>query len=164
MVKLFDRFTHAINLIGNIAFFLIMVLVVIHVVMRYIFASSVPGFIELVSFLQVIGVGLGLAYTQRHRANVNVELFLMPLPATVRAALECVLNLVAAGLFALMTYGIFKLASSPGSMREISDALAIPLYPLRWLLGAGFGLLSLQLLFDAAKSAQVFFDRERPAQ
>ncbi|MCB1474403.1 MAG: TRAP transporter small permease [Rhodobiaceae bacterium] len=152
MIKLFDRLTHAINLVGNLAFFLIMIMVMVHVVMRYVFASAVPGFVELVSFLQVIGVGLGLAYAQREHANVNVEFFLAPLPARAKAVLAIIVSLVSSILFALMTYGIIKLASTTGAMREVSDALGLPLYPFRWLMGAGFGLLSLQLLIEAFRA------------
>jgi len=129
-------------------FFLIMALISAAVVARYFFFTAIPGSIEMVQLLQVIAVGLCLGYAQRMRANVRVDLFVGMLPLRARAALEVLNSALAAAVFLCVTYGIYKIASTTGAMRETTDTHGLPLYPFKWLLSAGFGILSLQLIAD----------------
>lgn len=164
MQNAFDRITHAINAVGNAMFFVIMVIVTINVVLRYVFNTALLGYIEIVQFLQVIAVGLGLAYAQRRKANIHVDMLINILPKRVQKLLEVLTSLVALFVFGVMTFAIYKVSSTSGAMREISDTLELPLYIFRWLLAAGFGLLTLQLLLDFFASARSLFSAEEIAQ
>lgn len=144
----FGRAASVINAIGMCTFFVMMLLILAEVVLRYFFGSTIPGTIETVQLLQVVGVGLCLAWTQRQKANIAVDLFVDKLPAAPRTAMAVLNNLVAMGIIAVMAYGVYKVSSTTGAMRETTDTLRLPLYPFRWLLAFGFALLALQLLVD----------------
>lgn len=141
-----ERFILFFNEIGAWMFFVIMLLITVEVIARYFFRSSVPGVIEMVQIMQVLGVGLCAAYAQRNRANVNVDLLINMASIRTRNVVNVLTAFLSLVIFALMTYAIFRISSTPGAMRETTDTLRIPLYPIKWVLGLGFGLVTLQLL------------------
>ena len=142
--------------------FLMMLMIAAAVVARYSFFTAIPGSIEIVQLLQVIAVGLCLGYAQRKRANVRVDLFVGMLPVRARAGLEIFTSLLAAIVFLGVTYGIYKIASTTGAMRETTDTHGWPLYPFKWLLSAGFGILTLQLVADLIRAIVAFREGTDP--
>lgn len=148
MIRLLDRISYGLNAIGIWMIFLMMLMICTAVIARYFFRTSIPGSIESVQLMQVIAVGLGLGYAQREKANINVDLFVTKLPQRWQHLIGA-FNAVAATLvFAFVSYGIFKISSTKGAMRETTDTLGLPLYPFKWLLAAGFAILALQIVTD----------------
>lgn len=149
MAKILSLLIRSMNLVGMYMVFVLMLLISAEVVMRYFFGSAIPGSIEMVQLTQIMMVGLCVAYTQRQKANVNVDLFTNMLPHRGQHLLALINSVIAAVVLGLMAYGIYKLSSTPGAMREVTDTLRIPLYPFRWVLAFGFAVLTLQLIADS---------------
>jgi len=152
MARVLDKLSSWINEVGTWMFFLMMLMIAATVVARYFFGTAIHGSIEIVQMMQVIGVGLCAAYAQREGANVNVDLFVEMAPTKIRNVLHVVTTLLSLITVALLSYGIFKISSTVGAMRETTDTLRLPLYPVKWLLGAGFAFVTAQLVAELFQS------------
>jgi len=155
MARIFEKLSSGINEVGTWMFFLMMLVIAATVVARYFFGTAIPGSIEIVQMMQVIGVGLCAAYAQRQGANVNVDLFVNMAPTRTRNVLHVITTLLSLGTVALLTYGVFKISSTTGAMRETTDTLRLPLYPVKWLLGAGFAFVTAQLVAELFQSITI---------
>jgi TRAP-type C4-dicarboxylate transport system permease small subunit len=113
-------------------------------------AAAVPGALEFSEALMVPAVFLPLMYVQMHREHVFVSVATDWLPPRVRSFLDGVAALVGLIVFAFLTWLAFAKAWDAWILKEYRVAvIPVPIWPFRWVIVLGTGLLCLQLLLTA---------------
>ncbi|WP_340110297.1 TRAP transporter small permease [Pikeienuella sp. HZG-20] len=120
-------------------------------------------FAEEFTRYSVIGlVALGVGYTLLRRRHVRTGALADRLPPPARHLLEVVSGGLSAFLFGVVlysTWGMWTLSMAWG-MKSNTD-IEFPLWPVQFMLFAGFLLLMLQTLADTAKAAAAFMSGVR---
>lgn len=157
--RLTERLARWSNYLGAAALALMVAHISVDVVMRYFFNAPLTSTIEIVSaYYMVAVIALPLAYVHLRDDHIRVELFTTGLsPAQVRrmdTAVEVVL-LLSFGAIAVLS---FEEALAKTAMNEVweSGQGLIPVWPARWTLVIGFGLMTLVSL--ARLLSRVFAD------
>lgn len=107
---------------------------------------------ELASAMLPITVMLAMSYAQQQRAHITVDLFssfFSPLLQKAATSLTLVLGLV---VFALLSWGAWRLAISSIEMSERAvAAVAFPVWPAKLLFAFGATSCTLQLLSELVR-------------
>ena len=133
---------------ANLAIFIIMVVTVADVFMRYIFNSPVRGAYELSETMMVGAVFLALAYTQKQKGHVSVQIFSSRLPAKAQTLLATIILFLSFGVFVLITWQGGRMAWEALIIGDYTEGtVEWPLWPGRAVVAVGAGLLCLRLMF-----------------
>ena len=131
--------------------------VVLDVASKWLFNFPLDGTLEIVSYYYMVGlIFLPLAYVQRRRSHIVAEIFTQNLNPRIRAGLEAVVSLL------MFVYAvIFVWATAVEAVRKTAELeyleateLFIVIWPTRWFLPVGFGLMGLYALVQAAQHAR----------
>jgi len=121
----------------------------------------VPNSLEACETIMFASVFLGMAYVALQRGHINVTLFTQRLSTRIQTALDAVVLLLAAMVFALLTYSSFGLAWKWFLIREVRlGAFPWPIWPFRFLFVVGMGLIALQLVFSVITLIRVMLGKE----
>mgnify|MGYP000925839590 CR=1 FL=1 len=124
--------------------------IVIDVLARFLFDSSLTGVVELEEFLMVVIVFLALGYTQKKEGHIIIDLLLCKLPKPVARCFAS-FNLLASGVFfGLMFWRTVKVAIQKSE--EYSSMLSIPTWFSLGLVAFGVAMLTLVLLQQLLRS------------
>lgn len=137
--------------ISGIALILMMLHITAEVVARYIFNAPLHGTVEIVSaYYMVAVVFLPLAMIERGNGHIVVELVSQHLPRRIHEILIGVVALVSAlyfGAFAWQTWGDALAKYAVGE--QALGTVAITVWPTRFYLPVGCGLITLVLVYKA---------------
>lgn len=122
---------------------LMMFLTALDVGLRYIFNRPIPGALELVEYMMAVLVPFALTITAFNKAHIGVELIMERFPMRVRRHVACATHLMAATLYATITWQGFLYIFEQQASGMTSAVLLIPAYPFVASLTAAFALLSL---------------------
>lgn len=148
---------------GRVILALMVLLITTDVVMRYFFNSPIKGSFELIQIMLAMIVFLGLANTQVLKSHVTITLFTGKLSSSTRAGLGSATYLLCLIIFGLITWRCFMQAEVLRSSGTTSDSLAIPIFPLMWLVTIGSAMLWVTFLIDFLKSLDsVIKECEKP--
>ena len=157
--------TNIVSWIAGAAILAIMLLVVADVAMREIFSKPIDGTIEIVSFYYMVAVTfLPLSYVSHHEGHIFVELFSRGLKPRSLAFLEGVVGIacfVFAVWFVRETWFAALISFEDNEMWETSDDLIV-IWPNRFLLPFGMGLMAIYLLIRLIDDFMVAFGRREP--
>ena len=126
--------------------FLLMLLVVAHVIGRYVLVFPIPGSVELIEFLMVLVVFLGLAECAVQRGNVSVDLFVDLMPKNAQVVIDAFTSLLSIAIVSLITWQSaiqVKLLYQSG---HTSGVLHIPHYPFAIVMVLGWAAFDLVLI------------------
>ena len=161
--KVISRINRVAGLFGMLMLFVMGLLVVADITSRELANKSLPGVTEIVYLGIVAVVFLSFAYTEEMRAHVKIEIFSDRLPPKGRAVVDILTWLVGASLMCLLAWlaGIEAIESL--EVREyVPSAIRVPIYPVKFAVCIGFGLLGLQFLVNLVKKLMgVKFEGER---
>lgn len=147
--RCFNRTLVALNYISVLIIFLMALWVFSDVSGRFFFNHPIPGTTELVKCYIVAIVFLGIAYTMNQKRHIRTTLFLERLSPTARAWCEILSSLIAIAIFAALCYFSFQEAWSSWLVREFDGVqLRVPVYPARFAVVIGSGLLVIQGILD----------------
>jgi TRAP-type C4-dicarboxylate transport system permease small subunit len=149
--RLAEPVSRWIQFAGALFLFMMMLLLVVHVVGRYVLKLPVPGAVELIELLMSLVVFLGFGTAAVHRANVSVDLFVAQMPKRVQAVIDAATCLLSIGIVALITWQGLVQAWSIWESGHVSGVLHIPYWPFLIILVIGyavFGLVLLQNFFE----------------
>ncbi len=152
MVKKFLHGTsNLLGLMAGCAVILMMLHINLDVAMRYIFAAPFPNTIEIVSSYYIVAiVFLPLALVERLNANIVVEILAQHLPRRASELLIAVVAIVSAAYFGCLTWATGIDAYQKYQVGEIALGNSqITIWPTRFYLPIGCGLLVLVLLYKA---------------
>ena len=149
---LLERLALAVLLVGGTGMLTAMFLGTGDVVGTQFFGWPVPGAKEITESTMVLIVFGALAYAQIRRAHIRVELVYTHMSGRVQAAMDVVADLAGIVFFAILTWQCTEGAMLSWRIGEAADGLLrFPLYPARWILVIGTGLLIAQLLVDLGR-------------
>lgn len=122
--------------------------VFIDIIMRKLFASSIYGLEEIVSFAMMVITFLTLSLNQKEGHHVRMTLVLEKLTPKFRRSLETVTLLLSFSIFIIVTYAGILYCADIYRKGGISVLLALPLWPFYLTVPIGSLLLCLRLLFQ----------------
>lgn len=150
--KVISRINRVVGLFGMWMLFVMGLLVVADIISRELADQSLPGVTEIVYLGIVAVVFLSFAYTEEMRAHVKIEIFSDRLPPKGRTVVDILTWLVGASLMGLLAWlaGIEAIESL--EVREyVPSAIRVPIYPVKFAVCIGFGLLGLQFVVNLVK-------------
>jgi TRAP-type mannitol/chloroaromatic compound transport system permease small subunit len=146
---LYGRVLTWISLLAGTALFLLMFLVCANSLSRKLLNMPIHGTLEITEVVMPVIILLPLAYTQHRDGHIRVELLTNRLHPRAVQMLGVVTLLIAAVLFAIFAYASFNFAMRAWSVGETSwGALPLPIWPSKFVVSLGAGLLSLHFLLD----------------
>lgn len=140
------------NRVSCILLFIMPIPVFLDVLARYLFASSIPGVIEIEGYLLLAIVFLALAYTQLSEGHIRIDLLITKFPNWARNIIDSCNYLVCTLFFMLMSTQIFKGGIEKIASQEISYDLEIPTCIFWFIASFGTFLLAVTVLQDFLSS------------
>ena len=123
--------------------------VVSHIVGRFLFKQPLLGIVELVEIMMVIIGFFAIGYTAIKRGHVHVDLVISRLSRRTQAVLLRIAFFLSTGVFAVITYqGIVNTIYYTQHLGQTTTVLSVPFAPLRFVMALGCLLLCLRLLVD----------------
>lgn len=150
----YARFIAWLNFFGTCWIMLIMMFIVVDVVGRYVFNSPLTGTPELVRSAIVIMVFLQVAHVLRENRHIRSTLLERHLSPAWVAACIFLGSLLGVILCSLLCLTSWDLAWRGWLIREYEGegALRVPIYPGRFMIVLGSGLLGIQFILNLARS------------
>jgi TRAP-type C4-dicarboxylate transport system permease small subunit len=109
----------------------------------------VPGTLEFTESTMVLVVFGALAYAQERRAHIRVELLYSHVGPRGQSFMEAVTHIIAFMFFLLVAWqGLSELVYSWELKEATMGTVRFPLYPARFFLLVGVGLLLVRLALD----------------
>ena len=119
--------------------------------LRKLFSVTIPGTMELSSYMLALFILLGLSYTHQRRAHVRVTLLLNLFSPKVKTAVEILLHILSLAMLIVLIKEGWIIALEETT---VSDLLRIPENPFRMALVIGCFTFALELLVDIAEGLQ----------
>jgi TRAP-type C4-dicarboxylate transport system permease small subunit len=118
--------TRSLAILGGALMLATACMVVVSVVLRWLFYSSVPGDIELVQISTALAVFAFLPLCQGQRGNIMVDTFTTWMPLRAQAALDALWDLVYAGAAGLISWRLAIGAYDAMRSNTVSMMLGLP--------------------------------------
>ncbi|MCP3891575.1 MAG: TRAP transporter small permease [Desulfobulbaceae bacterium] len=115
------------------------------VTLRKFFTTTVPGTMELSSYMLALFILLGLSYTHQCRAHVRVSFLLDLLPPKGKTVIEIILSLLCLAMLLVLVWQGWIIAVEETT---VSDMLRIPENPFRMALVIGCFSFALEVVVD----------------
>ena len=128
-----------------------MFLSTIDVSLRKAFSVTIPGTMELSSYMLALFILLGLSYTHQRRAHVRVTLLLDFFPPKVKVSIETFLHILSLVMLVVLIKEGWIIALEETT---VSDMLRIPQNPFRMALVVGCCTFALEIVVDIAENLQ----------
>ena len=144
-IKLLSSFF---NLFAAASLAAIILLTCTDVSMRYFFNRPMAGTYDLVSLMGAVVAAFAMPYTMLMRGHVAVDLFVRQLSRKKQLAVETVTHVVGIGLFLIMVWQCFALASDMKAAGEVTPTLLLPFYPVVYFMSVCFFVLCLAILVN----------------
>ena len=150
-------------MVAGICVLAVMIIIILNVVIRNVFNSSLDGAIEIVGLLLVGIVVLGFSYVQGLKNNIIVELITVRLSDAYKSVLDMfgyLLGLIVVSIISRQAihYFIASLINGETTMGVVE----IPLWPAKLILTVGVTTLCIRLLLDVVSiSAGLFHVKSR---
>jgi TRAP-type C4-dicarboxylate transport system permease small subunit len=122
------RSSKALSYISAGVIFLMMLLVVCDVFLRYVFSAPIKGSYEMVSLLMTMAVFFSFAYAQKTKSLVYMTFFMRKLPRPLPMVVWALTNLLGFGVSLILTVASFQQTVVIRTMATTTASLYIPLY------------------------------------
>jgi len=133
--------------VAGIALIAVMLLIGCDIVGR-IFGYPVPGAYELVSLAGGLIIGLAVPGTSRAKAHLSVDLLLSRLPGRAKNILNTATRLMGIAIFLFVSVSMIWMGLRLRSSGEVTAVLALPFYPVVFLMGGAFLVQALVLFSE----------------
>jgi|YNPBryantNP2012_1023418.scaffolds.fasta_scaffold00399_9 TRAP-type C4-dicarboxylate transport system permease small subunit len=138
------------NTLAGLSLTFIMGITVLDVILR-LFRKPIVGTYELVGFAGAVVIGFAIPLTSWDRAQIFVDFFVEKLPKVPRGGVHLLTRLMSIGLFGLLGWNLFRIASDYQRSGEVSPTLELPFYPVAYGLGVACFLQCLVLICHVVK-------------
>ncbi len=139
------------KVVGAVFLFGMVVLTCLDVIGR-LFKHPIFGSVELVSFMGVIAIACSLPFTHTEEGHIGVELIVRKFPRKIRNIIKLSTEGLSLILFSLVTWKMFEYSIKTKNSGELSMNLQLPEYGIIFLLGCGFFILSMAIIFNIFKT------------
>lgn len=127
--------------------FFMVIITILDVISRHLLKRPIAGVIELNEVLMVSVVFLGLGFAQKERAHIRAELFISRLSKRQRKHFEFFALMISLLFWTILLVQSLSKAWDSFLTKEYREGLVkFPIWPARWALAVGIGLLCLQLV------------------
>jgi TRAP-type C4-dicarboxylate transport system permease small subunit len=150
--KFVARLSKFIFWVGGGILFVMMMLTVVDVILRYL-GKSVAGTYELVSFAGALTVGLAVAQTSIDGGHVYVDILTEYVGPSFRRCLITCTKLAGAAVFLLLAWSFTLKGMELYKGKEVSMTLHIPFYPVAYGLCVCSVIEAFVLFSEAIKAA-----------
>jgi TRAP-type C4-dicarboxylate transport system permease small subunit len=153
--RLITRLASLLTFVAGIALVLMMVQMVADVILRFFFNRPIEGSLEIVSVYHMVAVVfLPLALVELTHGHISVDVVVQLFPKGVRRAVEVFGYIVCAVFFAVLGYQTLLDALESFRTDEIlMSSIYVTIWPAKFLLPIGFGLVLAAVLLHAWKAA-----------
>ena len=138
------------EIVAGIALIGVMVLIGCDIAGR-LFGYPVPGAYELVSLSGGLIIGLAVPGTSRAKAHLSVDLLLNKLPDRAKRILNIATRLIGIATFLLVSISMIWMGIRLKNSGEVTAVLALPVYPVVYLMGGAFCVQALVLFSEITK-------------
>lgn len=139
------------KVVGAVFLFGMAVLTCMDVIGR-LFKHPIFGSVELVSFMGVIAVACSLPFTHIEGGHIGVELVVRKFSRKIRETIKLCTEVLSLILFLLVTWKMFEYCIKVRNSGELSMNLQLPEYGIIFLLGCGFVILSMAIIYSVLKT------------
>jgi len=160
-----ERFISPASRVSNhisIGFLFIMPLpVFFDVIARFVFRESIPGCVEIESYILLIVVFLGVAFIQINEGHIRIGFLVSRFPKWIQNILDSFNYLIASLLFVLMSSQLITQGVKKMQDNIVTYSLEIPIY-IFWFLGAlGVLILAIVVALDFLRALQRSIEDQR---
>ena len=142
----------AINYIGIVALFGIMVFTSTNVFLRYVLHKPITGSFDITELLMVIMIACSFAFTAMEKGHVNVNLIVSKFPLWMQRNIDMTGKIVVIGVLIFFSWQ----TALQGELSRIKHVEAGPtgilIFPFYYLLALGFVLMAIVIFSDLLKS------------
>ena len=155
MMKVFERFVHALTLrtaqAAQLVLAFVMFIIVANVISR-IWWKPIPGTVELVEMSGAVLLAMAVAYTALLKGHIMVGVLVDRFPQRMQAAADIVVNFIAFIFSFLLARETFVFAARMMQRGYTTGHLLLPVAPAIYLVAFGFTMLALVLFRDLLKA------------
>ncbi|OLO26607.1 hypothetical protein BTR23_22555 [Alkalihalophilus pseudofirmus] len=158
--KTFERISYVCSVLSTGLIVVMMFAVVLDVIMRWL-KTPIYGVYELQGVLVGMTIFLGLAKTQERKQHIGVSILGQYLPSRIVNLLSIPIYGICMVFFGWLTY-IYggKAYESYVTSEVIAGITRIPIFPLKFVMVLGLGLLAIQLFTDLVKEIIALFSKQ----
>lgn len=128
-----------------------------NIVLR-LFGLPIRGTFELMGYFGAVVTALALGYTQIKRGHIAVDIVVLRFSKNTQRILHTVNHLICMAFFSIVTWQVFKYATTLRETGEVTETLQIIYYPFTYAVSLGCLILAFTFLVDFLKS--LIGDRE----
>ncbi len=150
--RLLDRAATAFTMLGGLTFCALILMSIVSIVGRKLFAAPVPGDVELMQMGAAVGAAAFLPLCELYDHNVKVDALTGWMSDRGRAMLDTAAHGLLSVAAALITWRTALAAVDGWSSGEVSTLLTVPMWQPVALLVPSFALLALCGLYRAGRS------------
>lgn len=151
-----ESLNHWIGRILSFSFYVLMVIMVFEVIARYVFNAPTNWVYELSTFVFSGACLLGGGYLLLHKKHINIDILYSHLSSRGRAIIDlCTAPLFFLFVGVLMWQGIDMFWTSLSRWENSPSVWAPALWPVKFLIPVGCGLMLLQLLVNFVKNIMI---------
>lgn len=148
--RIFGGFLYGCGVIAGVITFMMMCLVLANALLRFAFNAPIAGTLEITECALPLLIFLSLALTQYEGGHIHVVLVTQHFSAFWQRAAQLLAMLLGGAFFAWCSYAAWGFAIKSLAMNEQEwGAIRFPLYPVKFAIFFGLGLLTIQFMLDA---------------
>ena len=145
----YGRLLFGSGIVAGVATFLMMVLVVANVALRFLLNAPISGTLEMTESMLTVLVFLSLALTQHEGGHIHVVLVTKRMPRAAQRLARLLAMLLGLAFFAWCTYAAWGFAMRSLRINEHErGAVSFPIYPIKFVVVLGLFLLTTQFALD----------------
>jgi TRAP-type C4-dicarboxylate transport system permease small subunit len=151
IAKYFGKIDSVIHMFGAFSILILVVLNVINIMLRYLVNKPIIWCLEVSILLFFLSVFLCWGYTTQGDRHVSIEFLVTKLPNRIQIVLKRLLLGLSIAIFIVIIsagvlFGVYAFRD-----HEVTDILAIPIYPFKFLMALGALFVFLELVIKSAK-------------
>lgn len=146
--KIVAPMSHWFHNVALVVLFVMMMLTVTDVSLRFFLNSPISGSLELTEYMMAIVVGLSLSYCALKKENIRVDLVVERFPVRAQTIIDVITGFFSLGLISLIAWRTSVQAQIAFGSHTKSLIFHIPSYPFVAILSLGIAMLTLVLLVD----------------
>ncbi|HBA34901.1 MAG TPA: TRAP transporter small permease [Gammaproteobacteria bacterium] len=143
--RVYSKLENALNLIGAIFIFVIMLAGVAEIASRGLFNFPIFGYIDTIEIAMSVTAFLGLAYCQRVGGHVRMDMFVKSLHGRPHWFVEALATIAAIFVVTVLVYSTFLHFLDAWEMGDSTIDAELPLWPSKLLVPVCLTLLWLRL-------------------
>lgn len=159
--KISDILNRIMGYITYVAFFVIMMFIVVNVFMRFVLDAPILGAYEIVEQMMFVGVFCSFAYAQQQGSHIRVSMLIMHVPKRIAMAICCFTSLCGVAILGMMTYAAGKQFTLAADHAYTTAMLKFPLSPFYALEIVCCVIFALAVLVEAVEYATAIFNTEK---